>query len=1032
MFRKLLMTVLVLCTTAVMAFAQTGTLTGTVTSSQTGELLTGVNIFIVELERGAASNIDGNYTIENITPGEYNIRVSYVGFSTINETVTVTSGENTLNFEMTPDVGLLDEIVVSGVSGETERKKLTVSVSKVDAAQLSRVPATSVSGSLAGKVSGVTIRSGSGQPGGASQIQLRADNNLNTGFQPMIIVDGVILEGSMADINADDIQSIEVVKGAAAASLYGSRAGNGVVVIQTKRGNNLADGEIDVTVRNEMGIQQLENYVDLSMSHPFELAEDWQQYEGQYTKYAGVTGYPDGYQGGYHPDITGSRSDDEDHYMDNPFAITKDPQKEFFQNGTNMTNYVSLATRVDNINIFTSYEHSTQEGIIPNTDGYDRNNFRVNADWDITDRIKFSASNLVIRSTSNSPGGGGGIFFNIVLAEPDNNFHLENPDGQPYFLRHNHWSNEENPLYQTYKNDRDEFTQRFLGNYNLRVNITDWLEYKGTYSMENNNNRYTSYYPFDYYIVGGSGEYGIQYSEGSLYKYSSEENSQTTQHNVTARQQFGKLFSRVTFSYLWEDSHFESFDASGSDFKIRELPRFQAIDPSDISASSYLQDVRAQNYFAIASFDWDDKYILDGMFRRDGSSLFGPESRWNNYYRISGAYRITQDIEIPGLDELKIRAAQGTAGIRPGFSWQYETFSVSGGNASKSSLGNRNLKPSQTKETEFAINGTVSSIVDFEFIYSNSETTDQFLNVPLLPLAGFSSQWRNAGSIDSESFEVNIQSSVINERDMSWDVGITWSKSNQTIGELGVPPYQSGPGGLFYIREGEEYGAIYGFDWVKSLDVMAEQLADGETIDDYEINSDGYVIPAGTEGTVDETPIKLKDEFGDDAFVQIGSGRPDWTAGVSNTFRYKGFSAYVLLDIKQGGDVYNRKSQWLTRDSRNGIMDQAGKPEDQKKAYDYYQAFYDVNTNNAYWVEDAGYVKLREVSLSYDFSQEQLATLTGGALKGATISAIGRNLLTFTDYSGYDPEVGSIRTPYDGTGTYPNFRNMALSLSLKF
>lgn len=1030
MLRKLLMMTLLFCASTALAFAQNGVLTGKITSSETGEELTGVNIYIVELERGAATDINGDYTIENITPGEYNIRVSYVGFSNIEETITISAGENTRDFEMRPDVGLLDEIIVSGVGGETERKKLTVSVSKVDEAQLSRVPATSVSGSLAGKVSGVTIRNTSGQPGGASQIQLRGDNNLNVGFQPMIIVDGVILEGTMADINADDIQNIEVVKGAAASSLYGSRAGNGVVVITTKRGRNLADGQMDVTVRNEIGIQQLENYVDLSESHPYDLASDWEQFNN-FTKFDGVT-FPAGYEGGWHPDVSGSRTISADHYMDNPFAINRDPQKEFFQNGSNMTNYVSLATRVDNINIFSSFEHSTQEGIIPSTDGYDRNNFRVNADWDITDRIRFSASNLVVRSTSNTPGGGGGIFFNIVLAEPDNNLFLDNPDGQPYYIRHNQWSNETNPLYDTYKNQRNEYRQRFLGNYNLTVNFTDWLEYKGSYSMENNNTRYTSYYPYDYYVLGGTGDYGIEYSEGSLYKYSSEENSQTTQHNLTARQEFGKLFSRVTLSYLWEDSHFESFDVSGNDFQIREIPRFEAINSADISAGSYLSDVRAQNYFAIASLDWDDKYLVDGMFRRDGSSLFGPDARWNNYYRISAAYRITEDFDIPGLDELKIRAAQGTAGIRPSFSWQYETFALSNGNASKSTLGNKNLKPSQTKETEFAINGTVRSLVDFEFIYSQSTTSDQFLNVPLLPLAGFSNQWQNAGTIDSESFEVNVQSSLINKRDMSWDLGVTWSTSTQTITDLTVPPYQDGPDGLFYIREGEDYGAIYGYTWVRTLDQMADQLPAGDTIDNYEVNSDGYVVPAGSQGTVNESPIKLLDENGDDAFVQIGNGRPDWTAGISNTVRFKGFSAYVLLDIKKGGDVYNRKSQWLTRDRRNGIMDMAGVPDDQKKTYDYYLGFYDVNTNNSYWVEDAGYVKLREVSLSYDFSQEQLSALTGGALKGMTISAIGRNLLTFTGYSGYDPEVGSIRTPFDGTGSYPNFRNLAASLSLKF
>ena len=1050
MFKKLLSVALLFFAVATTAFAQSGTLTGTVTSAETGETLPAVNVVITELLKGDATDLDGVYSISDIVPGTYTVTVTYIGFSTIEQTLTISAGENVMDFQMSPDVGLLDEIVVSGVADNTPRKKLTVSVAKVDAAQLSKVPATSVSSALSGKVSGVTISNANGQPGGASNIQIRADNNLNVNSSPLIIIDGVILEGSMADINPDDMASIEVVKGAAASSLYGSRAGNGVIVMTSKRGALLGDGDVDVTIRNEVGVQQLETYIDLAESHAFALASDWESAKGVYTKYDGVT-YPAGYEGGFHPDIVNTRALDPDHIMDNPFGVTKNPQEEFFSNGINYTNYVSLATRVSNINLFGSFENNSQEGIISNTDGYNRRNFRFNADWNLSDWLKVSASNMIINTTSNTPGGGGGIFFNIVLAEPDNNLKLQSPlDDQPYYIRHNHWSNEVNPLYTTWKVSEESSKQRYLGNFTATATPLSWLELKASYSLENNNYRWTTNTPYDTWSIGGSDPYGIVYSEGGLSKYSEEEVSQTLQYYLTTRQQFGKLYTKLTLSYLWENYEFEGFRADGNDYAIQGIPGFEAFDPADVSASSSLQTVSAENYFAIASFDWDDKYLFDGMIRRDGSSLFGPDSRWNNYYRISAAYRITEDIEIGFLDELKIRAAQGTAGIRPGYNWQYESFSINNGSASKNQLGNTELKPSKTTETEFAVNGTFASKFNFEVIYSTSVTDDQFLNVPLLPVTGYSSQYQNAGTIDSEAFEVNLNGNIIRNRDMSWDFGVTWSKTKQEISELDVPPYQSGPDGLYYIREGETYGAIYGYDWVTSLDQLV--TINGEVVNelpggfnggdpngdgvitaaDFEVNSDGYVVPAGSQGTQYEVPVALTDENGDLAFVEIGNGRPDWTAGISNTFSFKGFSAYVLLDIKKGGDVYNRKSQWLTRDSRNGIMDMAGVADSEKKALEYYQGFYDVNTNNSYWVEDAGYLKFREVSLSYQFGQEQLAPIFGSGIKSATISAIGRNLLTFTKYSGYDPEVGTIRNPYDGTGTYPNFRNYALSISFKF
>jgi hypothetical protein len=212
---------------------------------------------------------------------------------------------------------------------------------------------------------------------------------------------------------------------------------------------------------------------------------------------------------------------------------------------------------------------------------------------------------------------------------------------------------------------------------------------------------------------------------------------------------------------------------------------------------------------------------------------------------------------------------------------------------------------------------------------------------------------------------------------------------------------------------------------------MSKQLPTGKTIADYEINSDGYVVPVGSQGTINERPVKLLDATGSPAFVEIGNGNPDFNLGIANTISYKGFQFYALIDVKQGGDVYNRKSQWLTRDNRNGIEDMANVPAAQKKTLDYYQGFYDVNTNNRYWVEDASFIKLREVAIGYSFPKKTLSVFKG-VVKGATARVIGRNLLTITDYSGYDPEVGSIRNPFDGTDTYPNYRNFAFSLSLEF
>lgn len=1027
--RKIVPLLSVLILFCIAASAQTRTVKGQI-KDRTGSPIPFASIIEVNTKNGTSADANGNFSITIGQNGK--LSISATGF----QTQTVTPASNTIEVSLVSDQQVMDEIIVSGVAGATERKKMTVSVTKINADRLNVVPATSAAGALSGKVAGVKLSSPSGSPGGNLDLLLRGDNNLNVGSGPLILVDGVILTGSLSDINVDDVESIEVVKGAAASSLYGSRAGNGVISITTKRGNRLSVGATTITLRNEVGFQNLQHYINLSESHAYTLASDWQSYMGKFTKYQGVN-YPADYPGGFYPGLSGSRTLDADHYMDNPFAVNIDQQKEFFNTGMNYTNYVGIATRSNKTNLYASFENNSQEGIIQYTNGYKRQNFRLNMDNNITPWLKLSTSNLFINTKTQYPGDGGGIFFNIVLAEPDNNLKLPNPDGQPYLIRHNPFSNEKNPLYSVWKNQRTDFSRRWIGNYTANVKFTKWMNLDLTHTIEIENYRYTNYSPYDTWIVANGGtapEWGMSYSEGSLYKYSYESNTQNTQATLNLNHRFRNLAMAGKLSYLFESRHTEDFDVNASQFSYPNIPDFNNFVPTNPhSYSSGIENVRARNYFAILSLDYKSKLLLDGMGRYDGSSLFGSEQRWHPYYRVSGAYRISQDVTIKGIDELKVRAAYGTAGIRPGYDWQYRYYSVVNGVATAEQQGNTKLKPSNTAELEFGLNVEFLHKFYFEGTYAKSKTTDAFLEVPLIPFLndGYNRQWRNAASLESKTIELTLGANWLKNEKFSWNTNIVFSKVNQKITHLDVSPYLSGPDDLFYIKEGEVYGAIYGYDWVKNLDQMAKQLPAGKSISDYEVNSDGYVVPAGSQGTINEKPIKLLDENGNLAFVKIGDGNPNFNMGVSNTLSFKGFQIYVLVDIKDGGDVYNRKSQWLTRDNRNGIEDMASVPNGQKKTLDYYQGFYDVNTNNSYWVENAGYLKLREASIGYTFSKKGLNAFKG-VVKGITARVIGRNLFTITDYSGYDPEVGTIRSPYDGTGTYPNFRNIAFSLSLEF
>lgn len=1003
-------------------------ITGKVTDAEDGSGVPGATVQVKGTTVATQTDGDGSYTID--ASSDQTLVFSFIGYSTLEEAV---GNRSVINVALDTDLQALDEVIVAGVAGATSRKKMTVSVTKVGAAQLAEVPATSMSSALSGKVAGFQSAAGSGVPGASVDILLRGDNVLNVSSSPLILMDGIIMTGTLADINVDDVESIEVIKGAAASSLYGSRAGAGVISVTTKRGKSGDFGKPQITLRNEVGFQQLQHTLDVAKSHPYELASDWQQYQGQFTKYAGVN-YPAGYSGaGFHPEISGTRFAKADHYLDNPYGVDNNPVGAVFKTGQSMTNYVGISHRTLKNNIFVSFENTKLDGVVKMRDGYNRQNFRVNVDQELTSWLRLSATNLFINRNRQPQSN---IFYNISRMEPDVDLFQDNPDGQPYYMPVNQFNGEvQNSLYDLYKPKQKNQSQRWLGSYAANVEFTKWANLDLSQSFEYENYRTETINPKDTY------NRALTYTNGGMSQNSYRDVTKNTQATLNLGHKFGDFDVKGKLSYLFENYEYNYHGLSASGFELYGIENFQNFKEINNGTSLKEKEV-AQNYFAILGLDWRDKVLVDGMYRYDGSSLFGPESRWNPYYRISGAYRISEDVNINGIDELKVRVAHGTAGIRPRFSWQYEVYSLSKGVASASQKGNEALKPSKTTETEFGLNVDFLKRFTFEAVYAQSLTTDQFLSAPLIPFLndGFNRQWLNAGSVSSKTFEATLGANWTAKKDFSWNTNFVFTRVRQKITDLPIPPYWLGdvpgiddlPSGdqtLFRIAENESYGAIYGRRFVHTLDEMSRQLPEGKTIADYEVNSDGFVVPKGSIGTPAEQ-VTVYQENGEDWMGKIGDGNADFNMGISNTIRWKNFTAYALLDWKQGGDVYNGNDQRLAFNLRSAKMDMTNVPQAEKKAYDYwFLGLYDVNKGNEYWVEDASYLKLREVALGYTIPNSVMGNFLNGAISGVTFKVIGRNLATLTGYSGYDPEVGNLRQPVDGIGANPNFRNIAFSLS---
>ncbi len=1024
--------------------AQRLQITGTVTSVEDGLPVPGASIVVRGTTFGTITDFDGNFSLD-VPETATHLIFSFVGLKTQEIAI---DGRTRIDVALEPDVFGLDEVVVSGVASGTPKKKLSVTVGRVDEQELKEVPAISAASALQGKLAGVKVIQASGRPGSAASIRLRGATVLTGSQSPLIIVDGVMIEGTLADINVDDVESMEVVKGAAASALYGSRAGAGVVVITSKRGKNLASGETVVTVRNEYGRSELARKMPVATHHQFELKNDWAS-ENRYTKYAGTVTYGDDAVHHTNPDsvgilLSGSRIVSDDHYQDNSYGVVHDHIDEFYNPGDYYTNYVSVASNGAKTNFMASFENSKQQGIVFNVGGYSRQNFRFNIDHKFSDKFTFSTSNLIIKAYNNDSYLN---IFSLLQAKPDWNFYQRNIDGSPYFLKVDQFSTETNPLYHLANITDDSNRRRILSSYKFVYEPVQWISFEGQYAFEYQMSDDNYIEPYGYLSLG---TYDTGGTKGYLSKGFGKELAQSFQATMNLQQTWGDFTAKGKLSYLMENDTWEGFSTWGRNFSVRGVPDMDVLDQEEAHNGSYTGETVAENIFGILDLDYKAKYIASFLYRYDGASQFGADERWNPYFRASAAYRITEDFPIPGVQELKLRAAYGTSGNRPPWDAQYETWNISGGAPVKNQFGNSKLKPSLVKETEIALNAEFLRRFELEVAYSMTDAEDQFYPVPLPASAGYKFQWQNMGTLSSKVFEAQLGARIVETRDFNWNANITFDRIRTTVSELNVPAFTMGgrgnadEPGVMLIKEGAVFGAFFGQKFLRSLDEMEAQLeydlpafAD-MSIDDFQLNADGYVIEKGTEGTPFEKPILLYGEDGNPKTVKIGDANPVFNMGIANTISFKGFTVYALFDWKEGGDIYSQTLQWMMRDYSNAEMDQSGKPEYAKKTYDYYNALYLVNAQNNHFVQDATYVKLRELSVYYQLGKAQMSNFMKGFFKGLRVGIVGRNLVTWTNYTGFDPEVSTSEGGADPTVQgwddfdYPNYRTFTGTLEFKF
>jgi TonB-linked SusC/RagA family outer membrane protein len=851
----------------------------------------------------------------------------------------------------------------------------------------------------------------------------------------MFVIDGVVLadvDGTTIDLESLDIESVEVVKGAAAASLYGSRAASGVISITTSRGRGLALDQTRITARSEFGFEEAPKGIPLSNSHQF-LQND----QGQWLDRNGNV-------------VDRSlRVVDSDNIMDNPYRTqVYDNISSYFRPGQFTTNTVNLSYFGAATNFLTSASFYRQRGPLEASDGFNRLNFRVNLDHRLRDDFSLSVSAAHSRYKQDQLAanlGEGGIFWDLMLLPPDMDLSRRDSTGQ-YIHQPDPTILLENPLWVEATRDETEWRVRTLASVDARFNAFSWLNLAGNVAYDRSDQQY------EFYIPKGTPTSltADVPSDGRLDKdfdYADAINASLTSNILW---NFGGLSTRTTLRGSLEREKSVSLDTRGDDFWVVGVPSLDVAATAE-DLESDLEEIRSTGYFLEENLDYDGKYIGSFLVRRDGSSLFGPEDRWQTYYRAAGSWRLSQESWWPfeKLTEFKLRASIGTAGGRPGFNAQYETWAVAtNGAVTKNTLGNRELKPSRTTEHEFGIDLIALDRYSLELTYARQKTKDQIIQLALPAMVGYPTQWFNTGLQSGHTFEATFQAQIANRRNFTWNATLVADRSRSRIDEWNRSCFFDG---LQNICEGAGLSEIWGERFLTSLgEISAKHQAAGGQ---FQVNDDGYVVWVGPGNTYEEglsknlwgtstvidgvtynwgLPIIAVDSLGFPIQQLIGHSDPDVNVGWLNNLTFRGLAIHTHLHAQIGGNVYNGTRQRLHQHERHGDLDQAGKPAERKKTITYYQTLYNANNNTTHFVEPGGYLKLRAISLQYRFNRDQLRSIgLGGLASQLSLGLIGRNIFTITNYSGFDPEVGTVLERRD-TFAYPNGRQFTATVEITF
>jgi TonB-linked SusC/RagA family outer membrane protein len=1001
---------------------QVGTVTGTVTDSGNRQPIAGAQVYLPGLQLGALSNAQGRFLIVNVPVGQREIRAELIGRTTASQTVNVQAGQAAqVNFMLESRAISLEGVVVTGVAAATPRTQLAFTVEQVRVNQALAATSLNAGSMIQGRMAGAKIIMANAQPGEAPSIQLRGPKSITGSQDPLVIVDGVISRGSIADIDPNDIESIEVVKGAAAASLYGSRAQAGVIEITTKRGAGLSQGRTEFTLRNTWQRNAIEHVMPMTFSHGYRMNAAGTAFVDRNGRDIVLPAD----ESAFLLDDGGNGTDQYRAFKNRAYPasiFTGNPYRQLMQPNDAYSTYFSVSSNQGDTQYRISGRYQRDKGIVAYHEGAKQMNFRANVDQRLGDKLNFALSSYLSNLRQDVAVGtdGGGLFGAIDEHSPASDYLKLDPiTGKPQLIG-DPIGRSRNPLYVLAQDTDDRETQRVMVALDAGYRPFSWLDVDANFSFDRSDVQQTSIQPAGLERIDNTPELGRMQVDQVLRRDINASITASIAHN------FGDLTTRTRLRLLEENSLSRQHRAGASNFAVSGVPRL-ALLTGTAGIDSREQKIVSEGFFAITALTYKDRYVVDLLGRRDGSSLFGAEERWQNYYRMSAAWRMAAESWWPFsvISEFKPRYSIGTAGGRPGFNYQYQTYAVEQGRIVPKILGNNFLKPELSTEQEYGVDAVVADRLRIQANYVKSKVEDQLLEVPNSASLGFVSQWQNAGTVESTTWEGVFEMSFVERADLLWTGRLNIDRTTQQITHLGVPAYELiNERARIIIKEGESLGTFYGFRWATDC---AVDLPQGTDCSLFRLNDDGLLVYVGagndyrdgkakrlwgTSGNVTSTAGRTTYSWGmpirsifEKGFTRIGAAQPDLNVSFAQDITYKKLGVNVLFDAEFGGQIMNQSRQWGSRTSVASI-DQRNKPTELEKPIVYYGPvfLYAGNIRNDFFVERADFIKFRELSIHYTLNEQDLPSFL--RMSRATINLTGRNLHTFTSYVGPDPEVG--------------------------